>query len=75
MINNSIEELMSGLYFNFFIIHNCVTLQIVNQLCILHIFSSFDQSVWECNGHFNYWFSNIKMHIVNGKNCIVCIHE
>ena len=18
----------------------------------------FDQSVWECNGHFDYWFSN-----------------
>ena len=20
----------------------------------------FDQSVWECNGHFDHWFSNIK---------------
>ena len=20
----------------------------------------FDQSIWECNGHFDYWFSNIK---------------
>ena len=20
----------------------------------------FDQSVWECNGHFNHWFSNIE---------------
>ena len=20
----------------------------------------FDQSIWECNGHFNHWFSNIK---------------
>ena len=20
----------------------------------------FDQSIWECNGHFDHWFSNIK---------------
>ena len=20
----------------------------------------FDQSIWECNGHFDYWFSNTK---------------
>ena len=27
----------------------------------------FDQSIWECNGHFDYWFSNIKTFFAQGK--------
>ena len=36
----------------------------------------FDQSIWECNGHFDHWFSNIKSFFVRylefaqGKNFI-----
>ena len=26
----------------------------------------FDQSVWECNGHFDHWFSNIKSSVLCG---------
>ena len=26
-----------------------------------HLKSSFDQSIWECNGHFDHWFSNTKV--------------
>ena len=26
----------------------------------------FDQSIWECNGHFDHWFSNTKAFFLRG---------
>ena len=35
----------------------------------------FDQSIWECNGHFDHWFSNTKALSVSGHSvrCYVCL--
>ena len=39
----------------------------------------FDQSIWECNGHFDHWFSNTKAFFVaygicTGRNFIHQVH-
>ena len=41
----------------------------------------FDQSIWECNGHFDHWFSNSKAllcvayEICAGRNFIPQVHQ
>ena len=42
----------------------------ISLVCILfnyiHLF--FDQSIWECNGHFDHWLSNIKSFLCGAWN-------
>ena len=43
---------------------NCLSKILCSDFHLMSAFEKtryiFDQSIWECNGHFDHWFSNIK---------------